>query len=239
MDIHKPKPIHSLREFVSEIAVVVVGIAIALTGEQIVERIHEHQIAAEAREQIRSEVATDLAVLGNRVKIEPCIDKRLSQLRRLLATAGTPAYVTPTWIGRPDEWDNQNGRWQAAGQGGRVALLRTGEQLGFSFIYGQLAQILSVEADERQQWSHLLALEGVAHPSATLIDAARPALWEAIADDDAIRVRIAQSTKARSAMGIAPVRSPVESTFESVCQPINRPTEEGYNRSNDRFREAK
>ncbi len=102
MDIHKPKPIHSFREFVSEIAVVVVGIAIALTGEQIVERIHEHQIAAEAREQIRSEVATDLAVLGNRVKIEACIDKRLTQLRRLLATAGPPAYVTPTWIGRPD-----------------------------------------------------------------------------------------------------------------------------------------
>ena len=82
-------------------------------------------------------------------------------------------------------------------------------------------------------------MEGVAHPSATLIDAARPALWEAIADDDAIRIRIAQSTRALRAMGIAPVRSPVESTFDSVCQPINRPTEEGYNTPNNRFREAK
>lgn len=238
MDVHKPKPIHSLREFISEIAVIVVGIAIALTGEQIIERIHEHQIAAEARDQIRNEVATDLAVLGNRVKIEPCIDKRFTELRRLLATAGTPAYVAPTWIGLPDGWDNQNGRWQAAGQGGRIALLSSGEQGGFSFIYGQLAQILLTEADERQQWSHLQALEGVAHPSSTLIDAARPALMQAIADDEGIRVRIAQSTNARRGMGISPVLSPVESTFDSVCLPTSTPTEESYAGPKNRFRYA-
>lgn len=238
MDIHKPKPIHSWREFVSEIAVIVVGIFIALTGEQIVERIHDHSVAAEAREQIGKEVATDLAVLRNRVKVEPCLDKRFAQLRLMLATAGTPAYVAPSWIGRPEVWDNQNGRWQAAGQSGRVALLSSGEQRGFSFIYGQLAQILLVEADERQQWSHLEALQGVAYPSSSLIDATRPALYQAMADDDAIRVRIAESSSALHEMGIAPVRSPVESTFESVCIPTNTPPEEGYRQRDDALREA-
>ena len=194
MDIHKPKPIHNLREFLSEIAVVVLGISIALTGEQIIERLHENHVASEAREQIRSEVATNLAVLRNRVKIEPCMDKRFAELRQTLANGGTAAYVAPGFIGRPDSWDNQSGRWQAASQSGRVALLSSGEQLGFSFIYGQLAQILLLEADERQQWSHLQALEGVAHPSSTLIDAARPALRQAIADDHGIRVRIAESS---------------------------------------------
>lgn len=38
VDIHKPKPVHSIREFLSEIGVIVVGIAIALTGEQLVEQ---------------------------------------------------------------------------------------------------------------------------------------------------------------------------------------------------------
>ena len=230
MDIHKPKPVHSLREFLSEIMVVVVGISIALTGEQIIERLHEHQVAAEAREQIRNEVATDLAVLGNRIKVEPCMDKRFAELRQTLANGGTPAYVAPNWIGRPDAWDNQSGRWQAASQSGRVALLRPDEQGGFSFIYGQLAQILLVEADERQQWSHLQALEGVAHPSSMLIDAARPALMQAMADDNAIRVRIAESTTALRRGGIAPVQSPVASAFDSVCLPTSTPTEDGYKR---------
>ncbi len=38
MDIHKPKPVHSWREFATEIGIVVIGIAIALGGEQIIER---------------------------------------------------------------------------------------------------------------------------------------------------------------------------------------------------------
>ena len=239
MDIHKPKPIHSFREFLSEIAVVVVGISIALTGEQILERIHEYRVASEARKQIRSEVATDLAVLRNRVKIEPCIDKRFADVRRILVAAGTPAYVSPNWIGRPDGWDNQNGRWQAAGQSGRVALLTSGEQGGFSFIYGQLAQILLTEADERQQWSHLQALEGVAHPSPALIDAARPALRQAMVDDEGIRVRIAQSTMALRGMGITPVRSPVALTVNSVCLPVSMLAEEGSKRLENSLRYSK
>ena len=236
MDIHKPKPVHNLKEFLSEISVIVCGILIALAGEQIVERIHEHHVAAEAREQIAKEVATNLAVLSNRVKSEPCLDKRFSELRRTLAKANTPGYVAPNWIGRPDAWDNQSGRWQAASQSGRAALLSTEEQKGFSFIYGQLAQILLLEADERQQWSHLEALQGVAHPSATLIDPARSALSEARADDAAIRVRIAESSSALREIGIAPVRSPVESSFDSVCLPTDTPTEVGYQRRYDAIR---
>jgi hypothetical protein len=233
MDIHKPKPVHSWREFVSEIAVIVVGIFIALTGEQIVERLHENHVAAEARDQIGAEVSTNLAVLGNRLKIEPCLNARFAAIRLMLTTAGTPAYVAPGWIGRPDVWDNQNGRWQAAAQSGRVALLRSNEQLGFSFIYGQLAQILLVEADERLQWSHLEALQGVAHPSASLIDATRPALNQAMADDSAIRIRIDESRSALRQMGIALVHSPVEQNFDSVCLPTSTPTETGYQQSKD------
>ena len=45
VDIHKPKPVHNWREFLSEISVIVCGIAIALTGEQVVEQIHwSHKI---------------------------------------------------------------------------------------------------------------------------------------------------------------------------------------------------
>jgi hypothetical protein len=40
MHIHKPKAVHSLREFLSEIGVIVVGIAIALGGEQVIEWLH-------------------------------------------------------------------------------------------------------------------------------------------------------------------------------------------------------
>lgn len=39
MDIHKPKPVHNLRQFLSEIAVIVIGVAIALAIQQRAERL--------------------------------------------------------------------------------------------------------------------------------------------------------------------------------------------------------
>lgn len=220
MDIHKPKPVHSWREFASEILVIVIGIAIALTGEQIIETIHERQVAIEARDQVRTEIALDLAVLGNRVRTEPCIARTIAELRSAIAISDTPAYVAPSHVGRTSMWVSQSGRWQAAAQGGRVALLSSKEQGGYSFIYSELAQVMSVEVDEAQQWSHLQALEGVAHPSPTLIDSARAALRQAVYDDEMIQIYITQSSGVANKMHITPVVSPVIQKHSSICEPF-------------------
>ncbi|MFX8887306.1 hypothetical protein ABTM83_19805, partial [Acinetobacter baumannii] len=53
MEIHKPKPVHSWRELLSELGVVVVGIMIALGAEQVVETIHRDHQRAELREALR------------------------------------------------------------------------------------------------------------------------------------------------------------------------------------------
>jgi hypothetical protein len=234
VDIHKPKPVHSWREFLSEIAVIVIGICIALTGEQIVEKIHEHVVAGEAREQINQEFATDLAILGNRAREEHCIRDRLDALAKRLAVAGTAAYVAPSWVGAPSFWDNQTGRWQAASQSGRAALLSSFEQYRYSFISSQIAALQQAQADEPRQWAHLQALEGVANPSPQLIDAARLALIEARRDDRAIRVRIDESTNALRELGVVPIASPVVIPLSefSLCWPITLPTEEGERRRN-------
>lgn len=226
VDIHKPKPVHSWREFASEILVIVIGIAIALTGEQIIVMIHERQVAIEARDQVQTEIALDLAVLGNRVRTEPCITRRIRELRSTIATSDTSAYVAPNHVGRTTMWVNQSGRWQAASQGGRVALLGSKEQGGYSFIYSELAQVMSVEADEAQQWSRLQALEGVAHPSPTLVDSARAALSQAAYDDEMIKIYITQSSGAANKMHISPVVSPVIQKHSSLCDPINEPIEQ-------------
>lgn len=242
MDIHKPKPVHSWREFFSEIAVIVIGICIALLGEQIVEKIHERVVAGEAREQINTEMAIDFAILDNRSRSEPCIARRIEALERTLAAAATPAYVPPTWIGKPSSWDNQTGRWEAASQSGRVALLPENEQAKMSFIYSQIAALQAVQADEPEQWARLQALQGVAHPSPGLIDAARLALIKARYDDEAIHIRIAESSNALfNELRVARVPSPVVTPMGdfSICWPINLPTTEGYRRMEEQVAAAK
>jgi hypothetical protein len=49
VEIHKPKPVHNWREFLGEIAVVVVGVLIALSAEQVVEGIARGKIVARSQ----------------------------------------------------------------------------------------------------------------------------------------------------------------------------------------------
>lgn len=151
MHFHLPKPLHGWREFFGEVGVVVLGILIALGGEQIVEKVHERIVAEEAREQVNQELATDFAVLGNRVRSEPCIARQIEDVMALFVVAGTSKYVAPSWISQPNDWDNQTGRWQAASQSGRAALLSQAEQITYSFAFSQIAALQAAQSDEAEQ----------------------------------------------------------------------------------------
>jgi hypothetical protein len=55
MHIHLPKPLHGWREFVGEVGVVVIGILIALGGEQLVESLHHRSQVHEMTEKLHAE----------------------------------------------------------------------------------------------------------------------------------------------------------------------------------------
>jgi hypothetical protein len=87
MDIHKPKPWRSLREFLKEYAIIVVGVLTALGGEQLVETLHWKHRVAETRAQLEQELGGDadssLAWLTN----APCLDAQLAALKAAIADA--------------------------------------------------------------------------------------------------------------------------------------------------------
>jgi len=56
MEIHKPHAAKTWKEFFIEQGMVITGILIALSLEQAVERAHERSRAAQARENIRTEI---------------------------------------------------------------------------------------------------------------------------------------------------------------------------------------
>jgi len=62
MHVHKPKAAHSLREFLSEIGVIVVGILIALALEQVVEAVRTGAEVREAREALHAEIRANASV---------------------------------------------------------------------------------------------------------------------------------------------------------------------------------
>lgn len=90
MDIHKPKPVHSWREFFSEILVVVTGIAIALAGEQAIEAIHwRHKVEA-TEASIKSELGDDLRWALLVKQYGPCTTGFLDTLQAAVIANDTP-----------------------------------------------------------------------------------------------------------------------------------------------------
>jgi hypothetical protein len=87
VDIHKPKPWRGFREFLREYLIIVVGVATALGGEQLIEQLHwRHQVAA-ARAAVAPEY---LRVIGNVGRVDgsaPCLVQRMNELQDVLRQA--------------------------------------------------------------------------------------------------------------------------------------------------------
>jgi len=82
VEVHRPKPIHSWQEFLSEIAVVVIGVVIALSAEQLLQGLELRAKVRHAEEQMRAELALDDGPqVLQRIALAPCVEESLSRIR--------------------------------------------------------------------------------------------------------------------------------------------------------------
>lgn len=77
MDIHKPKPAHTMREFLVEIGTIICGILIALTLEQVVEGFHRNAEMREAREALQEEMRDNVSTLAFGIEEDKCLLPKL------------------------------------------------------------------------------------------------------------------------------------------------------------------
>jgi len=162
MHIHLPKPLHGWREFIGEVGIIVIGVLIALGAEQVVEAIHKHDDADDARAEIDAEVVTDITRINQRALADGCVESRLAEIDRIVDGAGDDGRIKrPSWIGRPPLYGIESARWDAASQSGRVSRLPSDWQGEFGFLYTALKRFSYVSDAEQQTWSRLEALAGV------------------------------------------------------------------------------
>jgi hypothetical protein len=77
VEIHKPKPAHTVREFLIEIGTIICGILIALALEQVVEGIHRRAEVREAREALQDEIRDNASTLVFGVEEDKCLLPKL------------------------------------------------------------------------------------------------------------------------------------------------------------------
>ena len=89
MDIHTPKhPVRSLREFLKEVGIIVLGVLRALGAEQTVEWVHWRQQVEITDEALQQEIRSDLRPSYERHADEHCKNDRIAHLRDKLLQPG-------------------------------------------------------------------------------------------------------------------------------------------------------
>jgi hypothetical protein len=165
MDIHKPKPFHSLREFASEVVIVVVGVTIALAGEQAVDWLSWQHRAEAARNAISVELGESVGLAKERVYAAPCLAARLDGLARIVDQAAVTGRLPA--VGKPPRlfWRvYDTDVWRSAQASQAAAHLSQREQFGLSESTGFVDMLREFSAAERADWTRLATLAGPDRP---------------------------------------------------------------------------
>jgi len=81
MHIHKPKPLHGTREFLSEISVIVLGVLIALALEQGVEFLDWSHKVAQAEVRLAADLKDDSSYAAQYAILKPCAEAYLDRMQ--------------------------------------------------------------------------------------------------------------------------------------------------------------
>jgi hypothetical protein len=155
MDIHAPeRPIHSLKDFGVHIAVVTVGILIALSLEGLRETIHDHHLVVETREHVRQEMGHDreqadleykrVSLYHEQLKrivegIPALEEQHPDQVTAQLDTIHNPGYILSAES------------WTAALSTGVLAHMPTEEVSSYAYAAGAIKKYSDLQHDARIQ----------------------------------------------------------------------------------------
>jgi len=222
MHIHVPKPIHGWKQFFNEIAVIAIGIGIALSGEEVLAGWREHHTANKSFEAVKDEVSVNLGRMQARLATSDCIDRRLNEIAGYIEARSPPR--RPTWVGRPQVWAMQTSAIDAAKSYGSMTVFPRDEQMALSTLYGSMAGFAEVQQDEQWAWAELRSIT----EDRDITDSDRASLRQAIqrARYSAWKARIDALQALEEAAPLHIVPSDKSPGSKSVCIPMNTPFDE-------------
>lgn len=160
MDLRLPRPIHGWRQFLGEVGIIVIGVLIALGAERVASNLNDRDVAAQTRAAVRDEINDDLSSIALRGQAEPCIERRLTDLRQIFtdwARSGT--FETPRWVAQAPTIDVTLARYDAALSAGRIALLPSEEQYRIGAVASMIREFEAMQREQQLVWGRLRALQ--------------------------------------------------------------------------------
>ncbi len=178
MDIHKPKPIHGWRDFLKEFGTIVLGVSVALAAEQGVEWLHWRAQVAQARDVIASEIENSVTGAIARVKVAPCVERRLDEVTDILDEAARTGRLPPLGlIGQAPVLLWPTGAWESVVASQTATHFPREELAQLARLYKLVERAEGFNVLEREAWSSLYTMVG---PGRRLDPASEAKLREAL-----------------------------------------------------------
>jgi hypothetical protein len=179
MDIHLPKVPHSWRELAKEIAIIVVGVLIALFFEALVDSWRWHRTVASAKAAMRKELLWDDGPqIYQRAALHPCITASLDQIRAALDSGASRAEVA----GLVDRFSlpffsYDSVARDAANASDAWSHMSQDEAEPYILAYAVMPPMTEINSHEAYDWARLRAFRRTGGP---LTDAESGRLFEAV-----------------------------------------------------------
>jgi hypothetical protein len=159
MHFHLPRPMHGWREFAGEVGIIVIGVLIALSAEQLLEGWHWRREVTSFRAAVDHELGRDLGLYARVMANRPCVTRRLAELERFLADsrAGRQDRLLHP-IGYPQRQSQYFSVWD--NKGAEVtAHLPQNVRIGYGELYDEFRNNDVVRLSERDVWRSMAQFE--------------------------------------------------------------------------------
>jgi len=166
MRFHLPKPLHGWRQFAGEVGIIVLGVLIALGFGQIVEAWQWREELGTTRQALANELAASARQAAERLAVEDCLHRRIGELERRLNASNVQWRADPMPVGREAKldphWDNlsmprvyvvplwgwSQDAWDTAKSSAALDHMSHKEIASYSDVYGEIAAIRDLQAQE-------------------------------------------------------------------------------------------
>lgn len=215
------RPAHGWQDFTTELAIVVLGVLIALGAQQAVEAWQTRRDVADFREALRDELGRNLGAYQGRSEQSLCLKRRLDQLdgwQRDWRDGAGPAL----WgeIGRPLAFTLNFSVWRS-GLSGVAAKLPLKERLFYARIYDSLESYDVLRSREVASWQGLFAFDHARRLTSSEVNTLRGLILSARSIDRSMQANWKGIKEFTARQGLKPVVDPGRNALDNgLCTPL-------------------
>jgi len=176
VDTHNPKGIHDWRDFLREIAIIVIGVAIALAAGEAVDDWNWRQEVATVKDSLDDELAATLFAARERIKIADCQRLTLDRLDHLVDQARGTLLIRHTPVSRNRVWGSS--AWEAAVASGAIAHMDHDTRNAYSTLFSFVRLFRELNLRQEELWARI----GAYRRPRILTDESRTRFVEAVSE---------------------------------------------------------